>query len=192
MNLVRAEVADVGLKPDYDTDNDVRGFIRSLPALSHVPSDNVLEAFDSLVEQMPANEKVQDVVTYFEHTYVRGRRRPGRGDNYGPAIFPIPLWNKFDSAGEGIARTTNSVEGWHHSLQALFMCQYPTMWTFLTGLERDSQMSKAAYLQAATGHQNVGKKRYRDLKARVARAVAAYGSTDILTYLRGIAHLSHS
>jgi len=186
------KVADVGLKPDYETDDEVRGFIRCLPALSHVPIDQVVEAFDLLMDHMPANEKVHDVTTYFEHTYVRGRRRPGRGENYGPAIFPIPTWNKFDAAGDGVARTTNSVEGWHNSLQSLFMCQHPTMWTFLTGLERDSQMNKASYLQTATGQQNVGKKVYRDLKARVMRAIEAYGATDNLTYLRAIAHLSHS
>jgi hypothetical protein len=141
---------------------------------------------------MPANELVNDVTTYFEHTFIRGRRRPGRGENYAPAIFPIHIWNQFDSAGEGIARTTNSVEGWHHSLQALFMCKHPTVWSFLAGIQRDSQLNKAAYLQASTGIVHIGKKRYRDLKARVMRATASYGSSDLLTYLRAIAHLSHA
>jgi hypothetical protein len=94
--------------------------------------------------------------------------------------------------GEGVARTTNSVEGWHHSLQAIFMAQHPTMWTFMSGLERDRQMSKASYLQATTGVQLLGRKKYRDLKARVTRAVAAYGTSDALTYLRAIAHLSNA
>jgi hypothetical protein len=186
------KINDVGLKSDYETDTDISGFIRCLAALSHVPPNDVVNGFETLVQEMPANEKVNDVVTYFEQTYIRGRRRPGRGDNYGPAIFPIPTWNQFDVAGEGIARTTNSVEGWHHSLQALFMCQHPTMWTFLAGIQRDCQLSKASYLQATTGVVHVGKKTYRDLKARVQRAVGAYGRSDLLTYLRAIAHLSHT
>ena len=141
---------------------------------------------------MPQDDRVNDVVTYFEHTYGRGRRRPGRGTNYAPPVFPIAVWNQYESAGDGIARTTNTVEGWHHSLQSLFMCQHPTMWTFLAGLERDCSLNKAAYLQATTGLVQVGRKRYRDLKDKVSRAVAAYSASDTLTYLRTIAHLSHA
>lgn len=185
------KVNECGLKSDYERDDEIRGFIRCLASISHVPIADVPDAFDTLCETMPANEKVNEVVTYFEHTYIRGRRRQGRGQNYGPAIFPIPLWNQFMAAGEGIARTTNSVEGWHYSLQSLFMCQHPTMWTFLAGIERDSQMSKAAYLQATTGAEHIGRKTYRDLKARVSRCVASYGVSDTLTYLRAISHLSH-
>ena len=183
---------EVGLKSDYESDNEIRGFIQSLAALSHVPVNDVLNAFELLLVEIPANEKVNDVVTYFEHTYIRGRRRPGRGDNYGSAIFPIPVWNQYQSAGDGIARTTNSVEVWHHSLQSLFMCQHPTLWTFITGVLHDCQLNKAAYLQTAAGNVHIGKKKYRDLKARVATAVAMYNGNDTLTYLRAIAHLSHS
>ena len=138
------KVQEVGLKSDYEADDVIRGFIRCLPALSHVPADDVITAFETLVDEMPSNEKVNDVVTYFEHTYIRGRRRSGRGAHYSPAIFPVALWNQFQSAGDGIARTTNCVEGWHHSLQALFMCQHPTLWTFLNGIMRHCQLSKAA------------------------------------------------
>jgi len=189
------KVQEAGLKQEYESDDEVRGFIRCLPALSHVPVNDVSDAFDTLVEQMPANEKINDVVTYFEHTYIRGRQRPGRPGqtiNYGPAIFPVPMWNQHESAGEGVARTTNSVEGWHHSLQSIFMCQHPTLWTFLAGINQDCQLSKAAYLQSTTGVRQLGKKKYRDLKERVTRAVSEYGQSDTLTYLRAIAHLSHT
>ena len=59
---------ELGLRPDYDTDDEIRGFVRCLSALSHVPPNNVLTAFQTLVETMPANEKVNDIVTYFENT----------------------------------------------------------------------------------------------------------------------------
>lgn len=190
-SLIR-KVNEVGLKSEYESDDEIRGFIRCLPALSHVPENDVIASYDTLMGSMPANEKVNDVCTYFEYTYVRGRRLRGRGDNYAPPVFPINIWNQFQSAGGGIARTTNSVEGWHHSLQSIFLCQHPTLWSFLTGLERDSNLSKAAYLQSATGTNHLGRKKYRDLKDRVSRVVAAYGGTDTLTYLRAIAHLSHS
>ena len=184
--------ANLWVKTDYETDDEIRDFVRCLAALSHGPADDVIDSFEQLAEATANNERVNDMVTYFEHTYVRGRRRPGLGNNYGTAIYPIPVWNQHESAGDGIARTTNSVEGWHHSLQSLFMCQHPTVWTLLAGMERDCSLTKASYLQSTAGIITQGKKAYRELKARVARAVSLYGQSDTLTFLRGIAHLSHA
>ena len=44
----------------------------------------------------------------------------------------------------------------------------------------------------ATAEDKVPSKKYRTLDDRVRRAVAAYGRVEILTYLRAIAHLSHT
>ena len=135
---------------------------------------------------------MNELLTYFEPSYIRGRRVRGRGENYSPALYPIPRWNQHSAAGDGIARTTNIVEGWHHGIQSLFMCSHPSMWNFFEGLNKDCRKQVASFLQATTGVQHVGSKRYRDLIARVARAVNGYGETDVLTYLRAIVHLSHS
>jgi hypothetical protein len=64
------KVNECDLNPDYETDDEIRGFVRCLAALSHVPADDVIDAFEQLAETMPNNERVNDVVTYFEHTYV--------------------------------------------------------------------------------------------------------------------------
>jgi hypothetical protein len=189
---VLRKVNEIGMKSEYETDVELRGSVRCLSALSHVPVADVAEAFDVLAESMPPHEKMNELLTYFEHSYIRGRRVRGRGENYSPALYPIPRWNQLAAAGDGIALTTNIVEGWHHGIQSLFMCSHPSMWNFFEGLNKDCRKQVASFLQATTGVQHVGSKRYRDLIARVARAVNGYGETDVLTYLRAIAHLSHS
>ena len=63
---------------------------------------------------------------------------------------------------------------------------------FLDGLKQDMNKQKALLLQGAAGATHPHRKRYRDLTARVSRAVAGYGRTEVLTFLRAIAHLSHS
>src|SRR6218665_49981 len=55
---------------------------------------------------------MDELLSYFEHTYVCGRRLRGRGENYGLPLFSNDIWNQ---------RETNIVEGWHHSLQAIAM-----------------------------------------------------------------------
>jgi hypothetical protein len=189
---VLRKVNELGMKNDYETDDVLRGSVRCLSALAHVPVDDVAESFDLLAEDMPEHDRMNELLSYFEHTYIRGRRLRGRGHNYGPAMFPIPMWNQYESAGDGIARTTNIVEGWHHGIQSLFMCTHPSLWLMIEGLEKDSQKQKAAFMQATTGAQEIGVKKYRDLVERVRRAVGGYGETNVLLYLRAIAHLSHN
>ena len=170
----------------------LRMAVRCLPALAMVPSADVTDAFLTLADNMPDHDKMPELLSYFEHTYIRGRRRPGRGEHYGPAIFPIERWNHFQTASEGVSRTTNSVEGWHYALQALFQCHHPTLWTFMKGLAKDMQMQRTAFLQGVSGSQPSIPKRYQALKQRVQNAVERYSLSEILIYLRGIAYLSDS
>ena len=66
------------------------------------------------------------------------------------------------------------------------------MWKFLAGLLNDCMKQKAAFLQGVTGMEQPAVKRYRLLKERVAKAVATYGHTDIVTYLCALAYLAHT
>jgi hypothetical protein len=182
-SIVR-KVQELGMKTDYESDDTLRVAVRCLSALSLVPEADVSDAYDILADNMPDHEKMNELLSYFERTYIRGRRRAGRGNNYGPAVFPINVWNHYQAAADGVARTTNSVEGWHYKLQSLFQCHHPTLWTFLDGLKKDQQMQKALFLQGVAGMEHRSLKKYRDIKERVSR-------TDILTFLRAIAHISH-
>lgn len=67
---------------------------------------------------------MQAILSYFEHTYIRDRLRPGRGEDYGQALFPIEDWNLYENPSEGLGRTRNSVVGWYYRLQALFQCYH--------------------------------------------------------------------
>ena len=95
----------------YGANDEVRGMIRCLPPLAHVPVEDVLDAFEELAT-VPEHQEIDELLTYFEHTYIRGRRLPGRGHNYRPVS-----WNKRECATEVIART-------------LLLCNHPSVWTF--------------------------------------------------------------
>jgi len=61
----------VGLKGDYEDNHEIRGFIRCLTASSHVPVtvDDIISTFEQLIDTMLADERVNEVATYFENTY---------------------------------------------------------------------------------------------------------------------------
>jgi len=77
-----------------------------------------------------------------------------------------------------VPRTTNSFEGWHYGMQALFQCHRPTLWTFMKGLEKDMQMQLTAFLKGVSGLQPVAPKSYLTLKRRVENAVARYSFSE--------------
>lgn len=190
---IQRKVNELGLKTIYETDDSVRTYIRCLPALAYVPLVDVFEAFEILADSMPEGvDRLDELTTFFEHTYVRGRKQRSRGSSHGPALFQIELWNQHEAGAVGVARTTNAVEGWHHALQSLFACHHPTVWTFLYGLQKDMQQQKAAFLQATSGVVKQPSRKFRILNERVVRAVATFGQSEVLVYLRSIAHLSHS
>jgi len=56
---------------------------------------------------------------------------------------------------------------------------------------QDLQQQKARLMQGVAGLEHSRKKKYRILNAPVQRTVCAYGQSDVLLYLRAIAHLSH-
>src|SRR5271155_5537481 len=60
------KVNEVGLKVVYETNCDVRDFIRCLPALAFVPPEDVIEAFENLTEAAPANiDHLDELVSCF-------------------------------------------------------------------------------------------------------------------------------
>jgi len=187
------KVNEIGMKGDYESDDDLRIAVRCLPALAMVPSSDVVDAFLVLADNMPNHDKMPELLSYFEHTYVRlrGRRRPGLTENYDSAIFPTDTWNHFETAGQGIAKTTNVVEGWHYGLQALFQCHHPTLFAFMKETEKEVQTQHVAFHQCIAGSQIAIPKRYRELNMRVQNAVDRYMSSEILVYLRAVVDLSH-
>jgi len=55
----------------------------------------MMEAFELLDESQPTTvDQLDELTTFFEHTYIRGRRRRERAATYGSATFPVKTWNQ--------------------------------------------------------------------------------------------------
>ena len=97
------KVNKIGMKEDYDKNDSLRFVIRCIPTLAIVLSYNITGTFLMLADNMPGREKMPELQVYFEHTYIRGRRRLGRSGRHGSEIFPAERWNHFKTASEWIA-----------------------------------------------------------------------------------------
>ena len=100
--------------------------LRMLPTLAHVPPAHVKASFELVIEEITdviereqfeesVVEKMDELAIFFRGTYIENpivNKKPP---------FPIEMWSQYDAAGEGVARTTNSVE-----LRRIFVCSYGT------------------------------------------------------------------
>jgi len=73
----------------------------------------VEEAFELLSEtQATTVDHMDELTSFFEHTYIRGRTRRGRATTNGPVVFPVETWNQHAAGSDDIAHSSNSgVEG---------------------------------------------------------------------------------
>ena len=81
----------------------------------------------------------QAVIDYFEDTYI-GRLRPG-GHCRVP-LFELGLWNMYSQTLDGLPRTNNAVEGWHHSFQANVGAYHPNFWKFIDILKHEQNLTQ--------------------------------------------------
>ena len=89
-------VNEIGMKMDYECNDNLRTAVLCLPAFAMVQPIDVIDFFRTLADIMPDHDNMAELLSYFEHTYIRGRRKPGLCEHYGPALFPIQSWNHYD------------------------------------------------------------------------------------------------
>nr|XP_039260745.1 uncharacterized protein LOC120337092 [Styela clava] len=109
-------VGSIGSKKKFECLPSFNLKIRSLAALAFVPINEVAEVFTLLCDTFDDAPECNQLLQYFESTYIRG---PQVGSRPREARFPPRLWNyaKEIKIMPSAPRTTNAVEGFHNALQ---------------------------------------------------------------------------
>ncbi|OXA46033.1 hypothetical protein Fcan01_19298 [Folsomia candida] len=146
----------------YSNDSNFSLMMKHLRSLAFVPPDDVVMSFDLLMEDefFTTNEiMLAEFINYFERTWI-GQWNRGRNVWLEP-IFSIKLWNCFHAVLQGLPKTTNACEGFHHGFA-----------TLLAGTE------------ATPGN------KYKLLALKLQETVEKYGLDDFshMEYLRKIAY----
>ena len=82
---------------------------------------DVKVVFGTLAQSFLDKESYNAVLSYFHCTYIKGAA--GR-----TPMFPVKIWNRFDSAIEESPKTTNCFEGFHNALNSALHCSHPSVW----------------------------------------------------------------
>jgi hypothetical protein len=182
------KVQKLGLTGEFQRNPEFNVLVKSLPALSFVPLTDLDATYDELANHMilqyghlPA---VRQLLSYFQRTYVRGEQI---GNQRIDPMFPPEIWNHSLDSLDSIPRTTNAVEGYHNSLQSIFLCKKPSVWRLLEGLEIDIASQLHIVSSADSGKFGYVSKKYQDLNMRLAAKVAQFDQQlNKIRFLRSI------
>ena len=140
--------------------------------------------FGTLAQLFPDKESYNAVLSYFHCTYIEGAA--GR-----TPMFPVKIWNHFDSAIEESPKTTNC-EGFHNALKSGFHCSHPSVWYLFDGLPRQRDMAchKLTLVNTKAGRPEVKKRKYANQHKILVESVREYSTEDdVLKYLRKMANM---
>ncbi|XP_063683673.1 uncharacterized protein LOC134818169 [Bolinopsis microptera] len=160
-----------------------RIWIRRLMILAYIPTADVPDAFFSILDQMPPSLEIDDLLAYFQTTWIQGLTT---SSGTGRAKFPPLSWNAYDRTHFHMNRTNNFVESWNKKFSTILGHSNPTIYNFITALQMEQSSTDgkhAAYLVGENPPKR--KKDHSDKDRRIHRIVQTYHAyeDDVLNYL---------
>jgi hypothetical protein len=177
------------LEKEYLKDSNFAMNVRKFPALAFVPLIDIVSAFEELIEMkffIENSNLPEKFIEYFEDNYIgriqlRNRRKTPK--------FPHYLWNCYNSVINGIAKTNNSVEGWHRKFHSLLEADHPSIWKFINGLKREQNLNEVQIDKYLSGEApEESRPIYRLRIKNLENIVNSYNKNQLDIYLTGIAN----
>ena len=125
-----------------------------------IPAVDVIAAFETLAGVIPDGDDLEPLFDYFEDTWI-GRPAMRGGARRSPT-FPINVWSIHDRVTEGLPRTNNSVEGWHHAFQRTVGLNHPTIYKLVEAMQLEQSHTENIITQIALGRLFVNGYRRRE------------------------------
>lgn len=191
----------LGLVELYKRDDNVKLFCGMVDALAFLPVEDVAEGMDFLKQTAP--EAIEDLITYFDRTYVNGTYRriqpaaaadqqyaqPMRVRRIQP-LFPPPLWNVHQATLANTDRTNNLCESWNLQFQRLLGYNHPTVWVAIEAFRKDQSVVETALFNNANGAppKKRVKKSTTELQQRLQNLCTDYvsGTKGMEEFLRAV------
>ena len=148
------KVQNLGLQTTYQDEPDFKTFVSKMVALAFCDQRFIRVVWTGLKDTAPAVDGVDDLVEYFERTWLNGS-------------FPARMWNFFEVDGP---RTNNHVEGWHAKMNRLAGKSHPNIFEVVELFKTEQATTEVTLQQLAAGGQPVvRRKQYRLKDQRIKR-----------------------
>ena len=158
-----------GLQAKYASDPEFKLRVKMLSAIAFLPIEDAVAGFDMLDPLFENDE--QDLLGYFERTYVGRRAGAGRR----PPLFRIDLWNVHNRMGAGALRTNNAVEAFHNGFSSGVAVGYhPPVWAFVESLHSQQNITDKDLVDIDGGAVKLPDKKQEARNARLWTLVGRY------------------
>jgi hypothetical protein len=177
------------IRKKYSSDSDYSMSIRKIPALAFVPIQDIVTAFEELIEMdffVKNSNTLEKLIEYFEDNYIgriqlRNRRKAPK--------YAHNIWNCYDSVTNGLAKTNNSVEGWYRRFHSLVAADHPSIWKFISGLKKEQNLNEVQINKYVSGEDpQESRLMYRERAKNFENIVSSYDKNNLEFYLTGIAN----
>jgi len=187
---VYRKVQAAGLSARYNSDEPFSMAMRQLPALAFLSPRNIPAAFDELRTIIPT--AANDIVLWFEETYIRGRpRRSLRNGNIArfPPLFPPTFWSVVDNMEYAFPRTQNSVEAWHRRWDTLVGSAHVGVFKIIEHMRKEQSQVMLNIEATLRGAPRPRQRRQTIIRERrIRRVFNNRNQMSVMAFLRGIAH----
>jgi len=126
-----------------------------------------------------------NILLIFENFNFKGR--PMRRTRRTPKSQPI-LWNLYEAAMHGLARTNNGLEGWHNGFQKQVGGHHVSIWKMFEGLQREVGLAKLKVAHVEAGKEENQKLKWKRTTENIKTKVENYSNQDIIPYLKSLAY----
>ena len=189
-------VNQLGYKTEYEaitTDpatgakihSPVHTWVRRLMMLALVPTSDVPDVFNQLVENIPDTVQIDPLLAYFERTWIAGLN--GRAARYPPAS-----WNQTYRVETDLNRTNNYCESFNKTFSSVVGHAHPTIYNFLSAVHLEQASTEGKMHSYRRGVQPPKRKRrYLEKDTRLKHIVSTYHTyeNNVAAYLDLLAQL---
>ena len=171
----------------YNSDDIFCGQVKLLPALALVPPADVTMAYEALAETQFYRDTqiLYPFLDYFERNWVGSWNRwnQSRGD----PLFPIAVWNCYQSVLEEWHLTTNALEGWHRQFAARVGGTHPSIWPLIQEFKSEEVAQSIKINEYIRGRAAPPRRaQYEQRATEIHTAVGDYGTLTPVLYLQGM------
>ncbi len=142
--IIWSNIQKLGLSVVYKKPSWQRGILKRCFHFAFIPIEHVLLEFEKISQkarEYDRDDRIMNFLIYFRKQFIAGENQPE------PA-YAISFWSCFLRIQNSIARTTNSLEGWHRQLNS----SHPNLAIFLNVLCREEQRSFVKMTQIKSGN----------------------------------------
>uniref|UniRef100_A0A6V7KPU6 MULE transposase domain-containing protein n=1 Tax=Bracon brevicornis TaxID=1563983 RepID=A0A6V7KPU6_9HYME len=116
------------------------------------PEEHVVAAYGAVTEldfYSKGDEKIKELLDYFEETWVGVPNRRGRRD----PMYAISMWNHYQSVLQDAPRTNNAIEGWHNGFNSKVRGCNLNIWKLIELIQTEQGLAEVEVTQLDAGHE---------------------------------------